>query len=344
MKNTSLRAPEALRGFKYLYGKDFDLTKKVMQKCGKFLENSNFEEIVTPFLVEHSIIVGEENRPVSIAKSEIVFNFLTINGEKVAMRYENTLPVCKFYVDNFATRKTSPLKKLYYISPQFRNEKEIDLNGRLRQFYQVGWEVIGGKKTTHIYDAIKVGDDILKGLHLKHSVRISEVNILGEVFDALKLTRKDRHNLIEIYDGGNADELAHYIKRLQLNSIQKELLVELITSKGAGDIKIKKLRLLLLRIGCKTSIKRIDKVKKTFVKLKKLGCKDAVMDFSFVRSNKFYSGIIFQYYVGGNNHECGGGGEYDRIVKSLGGPSTLSCGAAFGLERVIYEYSKNKRN
>jgi histidyl-tRNA synthetase len=335
----NLKTQEALRGFKYLYGEDYDITKNIINRSASYLEKNQFEEIVTPFLVDQSLIVGQENRPVSLARSEIVFNVLTVNNEKLALRYENTLPVCKCYVDNFATDKLSPLKKFYYISPQFRNEKEIDLNGRLRQFYQIGWEIIGGEEC-RICEAIKVGEDILSCLKLKHSIRISEVNILNNIFDALKLNKIDRHTLLDIFDSGSLTKLSEYMKKMDISVGQKKLLVELITSNNADSHKINMLKQLLKDAKCLNAIKGINLVEEVFDNLMKYGCKNIVIDFSFVRSNKFYSGIIFQYYTGGNNHECGGGGEYNRIIKSLNGPDTLSCGAAFGLERIVYEYKK----
>lgn len=332
-----LKIIEPIRGFKYFYGEDLVSSKNVMRVSERVLLKNNFEEIITPMVVDYSLIVGDENRPISVSKSDIVFDFTTINGERLALRYENTFPVCKFYVDNFSTNKK--LKKFFYISSQFRNEVVTDVNNRLRQFNQAGWELIGGQGSA-VAQAINVGCDILKSLNLKYSVKISEVNILDDIFEKLNLSRENRHLLLKIIDDKDISGLKQFIKKNITKDYQCNLLFAIMKSyKNDEDFDNNISKFLILN-GNKTTLKRISDIKRVFTQLKRMGCRNVELDLSLVRSNKFYSGVIFQYYVGENDHECGGGGEYNRVIKSLGGVNTLSCGAAFGLERVIHEYKK----
>lgn len=332
-----LKVSEPLKGFKYLYGDELAMVKGVQNICEKILKSKDFKEVVTPFLVDYSLIVGDENRPVSIAKSTIVFDFKSASREHIALRYENTFPVCKFYVENLS-KNSKKIQKFFYISPQFRNEVVTDINSRLRQFYQVGWEIIGGRKRSYVIDSIKAGVDILRKLHIKHNVKISEVNIIAGIFEKIKITRGQRHKLLQIIDDRNLAELNTFIKALKLDQNQKDLIIKIATLHGDPEDTIRVIKPLLIKNGNFETVKLLKPLVKTYHKLRKAGCKDVEIDMSLVRSNKFYSGVFFQYYVGNNDHECGGGGEYNRVVKSLGGQNTNSSGGAFGFERLMYEY------
>ena len=63
------------RGFNYLYGKELDIAKRVKRTCEGVLEQAQFAEILTPTVVEYSIVVGETDRPVAASDAAIVFGF-----------------------------------------------------------------------------------------------------------------------------------------------------------------------------------------------------------------------------------------------------------------------------
>ncbi|MBU0998155.1 ATP phosphoribosyltransferase regulatory subunit [Patescibacteria group bacterium] len=338
-----LKIVEPTKGFKYLFGEELAIINNVQKDCRKILVKNGFNEIITPFLVDYNLVVGDENQPVSTAKAAIVFDFKSANGERLALRYENTLPVCKFYVDNLLGEKNK-VQKLFYISPQFRNEIVTDVNSRLRQFYQIGWEVIGGKKPTYVTDSIMIGISMLWKLKIRYQVKISEVNILSDIFDKLKLTRKQKHTLLLIIDDRNNDELNKFLKEVKLKDYQTQLIKSVMTVTGDPDLVFGIIKPLLIKNGNSKTLLRLKKLAKIYKDLKRTKNGNIKIDLSLVRSNKFYSGIIFQYYVGDIDHECGGGGEYNRVIKSLGGPETISSGGAFGFERVMYEYLSNYKN
>lgn len=58
-----------------------------------------------------------------------------------------------------------------------------------------------------------------------------------------------------------------------------------------------------------------------------------VVDFGLHRGLHYHSGMIFEI-IGGDGLQLCGGGRYNDLVSSIGGPSTPAVGFAFGLERV----------
>ncbi len=67
---------------------------------------------------------------------------------------------------------------------------------------------------------------------------------------------------------------------------------------------------------------------------------EANVDYSLVRGLDYYSGIIFEFsYIPSSNKDygaVGGGGRYDKLIPSLGGPAIEGVGFAFGLERLYH--------
>jgi histidyl-tRNA synthetase len=333
---------ELLKGFKYLYGQDLAVTKKVIRTCEETLTRRGFEEIMTPTVVDYSMIVGDGDRPIAPSDTDIVFDLLTVDGEKLALRYENTLPVALFYVENFSDAPHAGAKKFFYISSQFRNETEVTLPHRLRQFHQVGYELIGGSTEETLPDVIQVGSDLLSSLGLSHVVRVSDVRILSAVFKKLGLSPAERSTLRFLYNSGDSQEFGDFLARSTLDTRQKALLSGVFLSGDSTPKEMDELKALFTENGLEDMVTQLGCLDDVLCRLALPIRHRAAIDLSLVRTAKMYSGGIFQFYFEGHQHECGGGGEYNRVIQALGGPDVMACGAAFGVERIMHEYSKRR--
>src|SRR6185295_5785937 len=98
-----------------------------------------YGEIRTPILEETELFVRGVGEATDIVGKEM-YTFLDKKGRSLTMRPENTAPVARAYVEHGLDRDPSPLK-LFYIGPQFRYERPQQ--GRYRQFYQIGAELLG---------------------------------------------------------------------------------------------------------------------------------------------------------------------------------------------------------
>src|SRR4030088_2928459 len=104
----------------------------------------NFHEIRTPIFEETQLFarsVGEETAIVSkeMFSWEDRARAESEKGQSLTHRPENTAGVVRAYIEHKLW--DLGLNKLYYIGPQFRRERPQ--NGRYRQFYQIGAEIIG---------------------------------------------------------------------------------------------------------------------------------------------------------------------------------------------------------
>lgn len=333
---------QLLSGFPYLYGQDLFFTKEVIRACERTLEQAQFEEIQPPIVVAYSSIVGETDRPVAPAHAALVFSVPVDDGERLALSYENTVPACLFFVKNFADSPPRVARRFYYISPHFRNERAVASTPahRLRQFTQVGFEIIGGESGETLPVAIETGSALLSGLGLNHSIRLSDVTLLPSVFRRLGLNAVERSALRDLFDHQDTLAFEAFLARSSLAARQRALLTRLFCSAGATHEELSELRAWLQENELEDVLARLACIDEVLGRLAPGIRQLASIDLSIVRSARLYTGVIYQFYCDGSEgSECGGGGAYNRVIKSLGGPDIQACGAAFGLERIVHEYT-----
>ena len=88
----------------------------------------------------------------------------------------------------------------------------------------------------------------------------------------------------------------------------------------------------------------IESLKKLFSLLEAYGISDRVdFDASVVRGLAYYTGIVFEAFdTAGKLRAICGGGRYDKLLETLGGPSTPAVGFGFG-DAVIAELLKEHK-
>src|SRR6478672_9670846 len=167
--------------------------------------------------------------------------------------------------------------------------------GRLRQFYQVGAEVFGSGEPSMDAEMIAMLVDKLVRYFSQHRDKLDEDS-----------RRRLETNPLRILDSKNPDVIA--------------------VAAGAPKLIDE------LNDGSRARFQRVRTL------LDALGVKHAV-DPGLVRGLDYYTGTIFELKTKagelGSQNTVAGGGRYDRLVSSLGGPSTPAIGFALGIERAL---------
>src|SRR5216684_2326413 len=135
---------KAIRGTRDLLPPDTALWNFVEAAARDVFQLYNFHEIRTPIFEETQLFargVGEETDIVSkeMYTWEDRGRAESDKGQSLTLRPENTAGVVRAYIEHKLWERG--LNKLYYMGPQFRRERPQ--KGRYRQFYQIGAEVIG---------------------------------------------------------------------------------------------------------------------------------------------------------------------------------------------------------
>ncbi|MCM3877103.1 MAG: ATP phosphoribosyltransferase regulatory subunit, partial [Thermoanaerobaculia bacterium] len=156
-----------------------------------------FDEIRTPVLESTELFVRSVGESSDIVHKEM-YTFTDRGDRSVTLRPENTAGVARAYVEHSLAQAGRPWK-LYYIGPQFRNERPH--KGRYREFRQIGAEVLGPADATTDAELLVMLFDFLGRLGFEGlTVSINSVGTEEErpgFIQALRAWFSSKENLLD---------------------------------------------------------------------------------------------------------------------------------------------------
>lgn len=241
-------------------------------------------------------------------------------GRSMTLRPEGTAGAVRAFIEHGMASKPFPVK-LYYMLNLFRYENVQ--TGRYREFHQLGLEAFGSAEPSLDAEIISLLDLFFKRLGLKHTSL--KLNSLGT-----KESRARYRDVLKDYYRPHLKGLCTDCQnRFEANPLR------LLDCKVAHDQEIAKDAPLMLDYLDEADKKHFDEV---------LALLDAwgipyEVDKRIVRGLDYYSRTVFEFVsdnVGTQGTICGGG-RYDGLVETLGGPGVPACGFALGQERLLME-------
>jgi len=318
---------KAIRGTRDLLPPDTALWNFVDATVRDVFRAYNFHEIRTPMFEETQLFarsVGEETDIVSkeMYTWEDRGRAESDRGQSLTLRPEATAGIVRAYIEHKLWDRG--LNKLYCIGPMFRRERPQ--KGRYRQFYQIDAEVIGPESAG---SASPVRDAEL-------------LELLATLLDKLGIQNWQ----LQLNSVGCAEDRAKY------NEALKKAL-EPIATKMCGDCQRRAVTNPLRVFDCKVpedqpiieTLPRIsqyldESCRKHFEQvqeiLKAVGVPFTLND-RLVRGLDYYTRTAFEFTHGalGAQNAILGGGRYDGLSESLGGPKAPGIGFAIGEDRLV---------
>lgn len=246
-----------------------------------------------------------------------MYTFTDKDGRSLSLRPEGTACVVRSIIENGLCAQAMPLK-LYYLSNFFRYEKPQA--GRSREFFQFGVETFGADSSLADAEVILLASDVFKRLGVKSVVL--KLNSIG-----CNECRGDFRSALKAYFTDRKEGLCDTCKgRLETNPLR------------ILDCKCPQCKEIAADAP-KTVDYLCDNCKAHFEDLKglldKAGIKYEVDPF-IVRGLDYYTGTVFEFVsdIGAQSTVCGGG-RYDTLVSSLGGPKLSGVGFGMGITRLI---------
>jgi histidyl-tRNA synthetase len=133
-----------------------------------------YQEMSTP-IFEFTEVFKRTLGDVSDIVTKEMYTFQDKGGEWITLRPENTAGVARALISGGLSQNL-PLK-YFYGGPMFRYERPQ--KGRLRQFHQIGAELLGVPEALGDVEIIALGAQILQALGVVDKVKL-ELNTLGD--------------------------------------------------------------------------------------------------------------------------------------------------------------------
>ena len=275
-----------------------------------------FQDMATP-LFEFTDVFRRPLGDASDVVSKETYSFEDRGGTELTLRPENTASVMRAIISNGLTQ-TLP-QKFIYAGPMFRYERPQ--KGRMRQFHQIGVELIGPSSALADAEVIGCGADFLKSLGVLDDCTL-HLNSLGDTQSR------------QAYRSALVDYLTRYESELSEDS-QRRLTqnpLRILDSKNARDKEIVQDAPQLSNYLNDASKAHYELLVNALTKANIAFHADPLL----VRGLDYYCHTAFEFITDklGAQGTVLGGGRYDGLSEMLGGPHLPAVGFAAGIERL----------
>ena len=307
---------QPVRGTRDIIGEDSARHNHVVETARKITALYGFSEWQTPIFEDTKVFSRTLGETSDVVTKEM-YTFEDRGGDSITLRPEGTAGICRALITAGLTQ-TLP-QKVFYQGPMFRYERPQ--KGRYRQFHQIGIEFLGPATPLADAEIIACGWQILNDLGIAKDIELN-INTLGDTE-----SRNNYRSALVTYFSYHKSALSQdSLTRLEKNPLR------ILDSKDEAD---KKLVANAPRIQ-----DHLSEDAATFYAGLKTNLTEFQVPFienpGIVRGFDYYNHTAFEFVTQalGAQGTVLGGGRYNGLVASLGGPNVPGVGWAAGIERL----------
>jgi histidyl-tRNA synthetase len=308
------------KGTKDLLPQDTYKWQIVESKLKEVLDSYNFKEIRVPVFEHTELFQRGVGETTDVVQKEM-YTFNDKGGRSITLRPEGTAGVVRAYLENGMASMPSPIK-LWYNMGMYRYENVQ--KGRLREFHQIGAELIGSSSFLADVDVILMANDFFKKLNIPN-IKLT-INSIG----CPKCRAVYQDKLREFFK----DNLENYCDTCKTRYVKNPM--RMLDCK---EEKCKKMNVgapKMIDFLCEECQEHFENVKKY---INKAGIKYEI-DPNIVRGLDYYTKTVFEFIDEKTGLTVLGGGRYDGLVEEFGGQPTPAVGFATGVERLMEMYEE----
>ncbi len=307
---------QRIRGTRDIFAKEADKYIFVENLIRKIFKKYAYQEIRTPVFEDTSLFLRSIGEVTDIVEKEM-YSFNDKKGRNLTLRPEGTAGVIRAYIENNIGSE-GKISRLYYIGKMYRYERPQE--GRYREFFQAGIELIGDSSVFADIEVIFIAKEVLEVLGL-NKLKL-KINMIG-----CDLCKENlRKSILSFFNDKKNELCLDCINRLDKNPLRildcKNNKCNILINNYIADSKDSRY--------CGNCKEKFNKALDYLTDIKMI----YEIDNRLVRGLDYYTGLVFEI-VDDNNLALAAGGRYDNLISELGGHPTAATGFAFGLDRVV---------
>jgi len=311
-----MSTPQAIRGTQDIFGADAEAFAHVVETFERIRKLYRFRRVEMPVFEKTEVFSRSIGETTDVVSKEM-YSFEDRGGDSLTLRPEFTAGMARAFLSN-GWQQHAPLKLATH-GPLFRYERPQ--KGRYRQFHQIDAEIIGAGEPQADVELLVMADQLLKELRIDDGVTLM-LNTLGDA-DSREAWRAA---LVGYFRGVQGELSEDSQDRLERNPLR------ILDSKDPRD---KAFVADAPKIDDFLSQEAQDFFAKVTAGLDAAGVQWTRAP-SLVRGLDYYRHTAFEFVTDrlGAQGTVLGGGRYDGLMESLGGPHTPAVGWAAGIERL----------
>ncbi|HEV2448969.1 MAG TPA: histidine--tRNA ligase [Thermoplasmata archaeon] len=320
----------SLRGFDDHLPPDAGARSEILRRMRAAARLAGFQELEPPSVESLELFTAKSGA--EIAKE--LWSFTDKGGRAVALITESTPSLARIYSER-ASAEPLPVK-WFTVARVWRYQEPQA--GRAREFHQFNLDILGASGLEAEVELLSVGAMLLDsaGAAGLYGFRLSDrplAESIGRTLGATDLPRFFRalDSLRKVpADATRAELAASGLAREGVDRLWSLLERSLngVPLADAGALFDELAACKLTEPGPAG----LDRLRRLSELLPRAGVADRVrIDLSVVRGLDYYTGPVFEAYdLKGEGRALFGGGRYDTLIESFGGPPTAACGLAIG--------------
>ena len=308
--------PQAIRGTQDLFGAEAEAFAHVVETFERVRKLYRFRRVEMPVFERTEVFARSIGETTDIVSKEM-YSFEERGADSLTLRPEYTAGIARAVL-TAGWQQYAPLKVATH-GPLFRYERPQ--KGRYRQFHQLDAEIIGAAEAQADVELLAMADQLLKELGVADGVTL-QLNTLGDApsREAWRLA------LVEHFRAHRDALSEDSQERLEKNPLR------ILDSKDPRD---KAFVADAPKIDQFLSGEAQDYFGQVCEGLKAAGVAWERHE-ALVRGLDYYRHTAFEFVTDrlGAQGTVLGGGRYDGLIETLGGPHTPAVGWAAGIERL----------
>ena len=309
---------QTLRGFNDTLPDDSRYWRQIIGKAQELTDRFGYAQIDPPILEETRLFLRGLQEGSAVVIDKELYTFEDRDGANVSLRPEFTASLMRAYVEHGMASWPKPVK-LFAIGPLFRHEKPQA--GRFRQHVQFNAELLGEDDAAADLEIMQLAYSLYHELGFRGLT--FQLNSIG-----CPQCRPAYIQKLVAYFQAHWDNLpAVDQRRLQVNPLR------VLDTKEEATLRLLPGAPRSLDHLCQTCSDHF----RALIGYLELLSLPFIINPRLVRGFDYYVRTVFEVWgeeLGAQNALCGGG-RYDGLVESVGGPATPGVGVGIGIERIV---------
>ena len=297
--------------------------RRVSDRILSRMQRWGYREVVTPTMEYFDTLIRGEGTEAG----DRLFKLVDRGGELLALRPEMTTSVARLITTHL---RGHPLPfRVAYAGQVFRGSETG--SGRLREFPQVGCELIGAGTLEADAEIVALAVEALEASGTQGcSISLGHVGFLRGMLAGLALPGEGAREVRACLYQKDFVGLRAILDRYGIPAARADALSQLPVLSGPGAIHDAR------RLAGTSESERVLRDLEDLTKmLTAYGVGDIVrVDLSIIRDFEYYTGIVFEGHTSALGYPLLGGGRYDRLLEGFGAPYPAT-GFAVRVDRVL---------
>ncbi|MDR1620368.1 MAG: histidine--tRNA ligase [Clostridiales bacterium] len=309
---------QALKGTKDVLPQDSYKWQYIEWHMREICERYGLREGRTPVFEHTELFLRGVGDTTDIVQKEM-YTFDDKGGNSITLKPEGTAGIVRMFIENGLYNGPQPTKMYYVYCPVFRYENTQ--TGRLREHHQFGVEIFGAQRASADAECIMLALELFEKVGVRDlALRINSIGCPA--------CRPNYHATLRAYLKDQYNSLCDMCKtRFEKNPLR------VLDCKESHCRDIVKNAPVILDYLCGGCGAHMDELKR---------CLDMMrvkydIDPFIVRGLDYYTKTVFEIistHIGAQGTVCGGG-RYDGLIETVGGPGMPGVGFGLGMERLL---------